>query len=71
MFPLLFAAQAYPLAPFDLVSGCDLFDCPYPSALFLFDLVSSSAHSAFLLHGTASTARGVTASPSGDYALLY
>ena len=29
MFTLLFAAQAYPLAPFDLVSGCDLFHCPY------------------------------------------
>ncbi len=62
MFPLLFAAQAYPWAPFDLVSDGDLFECPYPSSLFLFDLVSSSAHSAFLIHGTASTARGVTVS---------
>ena len=70
MFPLLFAAQAYPWAPFDLVSDGDLFECPYPSSLFLFDLVSSSAHSAFLLHGTASTARGVTVSRRGDYALL-
>ncbi len=36
MFPLLFAAPAYPLAPFDLVSCRDLFDCSYPSAFFLF-----------------------------------
>ena len=50
MFPLLFAAQAYPWAPFDLVSDGDLFQCPFSSSLFLFDLVSSSAHSAFLTH---------------------
>ena len=50
MFPLLFAAQAYSWAPFDLVS--------------------SSAHSAFLLHATASTHRGVTVSRRGDHALL-
>ena len=35
-------------------------DCPYLSSKFLFDLVSSSAHSAFLVHGTASSACGVT-----------
>ena len=34
MFPLLFAAQAYPWAPFDLVSDGDLFECPYPSFYF-------------------------------------
>ena len=82
MFPLLFTAQALRLALYDLASNGDfvvfaIYDlasdgdfvvCP---CLFLsfFDLVSKSANSAFLLHGTATTVGGVTVVRRGDYVL--
>ena len=46
MFTLLFAAQAYPLAPFDLVSGCDLLSLPIfgtSQVVSHYDHASSSA----------------------------
>ena len=39
MFPLLFAAQALRWALYDLASDGDFVVCPFPSSLFLFDLV--------------------------------
>ena len=68
MFPLLFTAQALRLALYDLASNGDfvvfaIYDlasdgdfvvCPC-LFLFFFDLVSKSANSAFLVHGTATT----------------